>query len=174
MNLKTERLLITDFTPDMARAVHLGSMDEDMARFLPDEVFPTEAIAADVISDLIECARSPEGPFVHPFLLEGGVYAGYVQLVPMDGGAWEIGYHVVRTHTGCGYATEAVQAFLPEMMRRLGLDRVAGVCLRENAASIRVLEKCGFRRVFEGIAPYQGREQAVVRLEFAAAGEDKA
>ena len=54
MQLTTERLLITDFTPDMASAVHLGSLDEDTRRFLPDEVFETEAIAADVIGDLID------------------------------------------------------------------------------------------------------------------------
>jgi len=163
MRIKTERLLITDFTPDMAEAVHLGSLDEDTRRFLPDEVFPTVEIAAEVIGDLIGCYEGTDGPFVHPFLLEDGVYAGYVQLVPIEDG-WEVGYHTVAGHTRQGYATEALAAFLPEMMARFGLTEMAGVCDAENAASIRVLEKCGFRRVFEGDAPYQGSIRPVVKL----------
>ncbi|MBQ8555753.1 MAG: GNAT family N-acetyltransferase [Clostridia bacterium] len=163
MNLNTPRLTITDFTPDMAQAVHLGSLDADTRRFLPDEVFETEAVAAQVIADLIDCYGGSEGPFVHPMLLADGAYAGYVQLVPVEEG-WEIGYHTVAGHTGKGYATEAVRAFLPEMMARLELRQVAGICDEANAASIRVLEKCGFQRIFEGEGLYQGSLRPIVKL----------
>ena len=164
MNLKTDRLLITDFTPDMARAVHLGSLDADTRRFLPDEVFETEEIASAVIADLMECYAGMEGPFVHPMLADGE-YAGYVQLVPMEQG-WEIGYHTVAAHTGKGYATEAVRAFLPAMMARVGISQVFGVCDAENTASIRVLEKCGFVRQYEGEGMYQGRLRPIVRMVY--------
>ncbi|HSK68233.1 MAG TPA: GNAT family N-acetyltransferase, partial [Candidatus Limnocylindria bacterium] len=60
------------------------------------------------------------------------------------------------------YAAEAVAAFLPVILRRLGIDGVHGICDAGNAASRRVLEKCGFTFVSEGAAPYHGR-QAVVR-----------
>lgn len=166
MKLETSRLIITDFTPDMARDVHLGSLDADMQRFLPDEVFPTEAVAAEVIADLIACYGSAEGPFVHPCLLHDGAYVGYVQLVPLDNGSWEVGYHIVAQHTRKGYATEALAAFLPVIMARMGLQEVAGVCDAENAASIRVLEKSGFTRVYEGPGMYHGREQPIVRFSY--------
>ncbi len=164
MRIETERLIITDFTPEMARAVHLGSLDTDTRRFLPDEVFETEAIAAEVIADLISCYDGTEGPFVQPMLLDGE-YAGYVQLVPIENG-WEIGYHTVREHTGKGYATEAVRAFLPMMMGKLSLTQVAGICDAQNAASIRVLEKCGFVRVYEGEALYHGETKPIVRMVY--------
>ncbi len=163
MEIRTDRLVITDFTPDMAKAVHLGSLDADTRRFLPDEVFETVEIAAEVIADLIDCARG-DGPYVHPFLADGA-YAGYVQLVPLDTG-WEIGYHTVQEHTGKGYATEAVRAFLPVMMDKLALWEAAGVCDAENAASVRVLEKCGFTRVFEGDGMYQGSVRPIVKMVF--------
>ena len=162
MRIETSRLVITDFRSDMAKAVHLGSLDEDTRRFLPDEVFETEAIAAEVIADLMECYSGTEGPFVHPIMADGA-YAGYVQLVPIASG-WEIGYHVVREMTGRGYATEAVQVFLPVMMDKLSLTQVAGICDAENTASIRVLEKCGFARVFEGEALYHGEMKPVVKM----------
>lgn len=164
MRIETSRLVITDFRSDMAEAVHLGSLDEDTRRFLPDEVFETVDIAADVIADLMECYNGTEGPFVHPVLADGE-YAGYVQLVPIEGG-WEIGYHTVKAMAGRGYATEAVRAFLPVMMDKLALTEVAGICDAENKASIRVLEKCGFRRVFEGNGMYHGEMQPIVRMVY--------
>lgn len=163
MRIETQRLIITRFTPDMAEAVHLGSMDEDTQRFLLDEVFPTTEIAAEVICDLIDCYDGTEGPYVYPFLLRDGTYAGYVQLVAIAGG-WEVGYHTVKSHTCSGYATEALTAFLPAIMARLGLRQVLGVCDAANVASIRVLEKCGFRQLFAGNDLYQGEVRPVVKL----------
>ena len=162
MRIETQRLVITDFTPEMAEAVHRGSLDEATRRFLPDEVFETAEIAASVIADLMNCYEGMDGPFVHP-MLAGDEYAGYVQLVPTEDG-WEIGYHTVSAHTGKGYATEAVSAFLPVMMERLGLTRVAGICDAENIASVRVLEKCGFKPEFRGEGMYQGTMRPIVRM----------
>ena len=164
MRIETERLLITDFTPEMAEAVHLGSLDEDTRRFLPDEVFETAEIAADVIADLMDCYAGTEGPFVHPILADGQ-YVGYVQLVPIEDG-WEIGYHTVKAYAGRGYATEAVRAFLPVMMEKLHLTQVAGICDAQNAASLRVLEKCGFRRVFQGEGMYHGAMTPIVKMMY--------
>ena len=164
MRIETERLLITDFTPEMAEAVHLGSLDEDTRRFLPDEVFETAEIAAEVIADLMDCYAGTEGPFVHPILADGQ-YVGYLQLVPIENG-WEIGYHTIKACTGLGYATEAVRAFLPVMMEKLHLTQVAGICDAQNAASLRVLEKCGFRRVFEGEGMYHGAMTPIVKMMY--------
>ena len=163
--IETPRLIITDFTPDMARDLHLASLDENMRRFLPDEGFPTEEIARDVIEELMGCYGGRTGPFVHPVLLKDGTFIGYVELPPLGDG-WEIGYHIARAHTGHGYAAEAVTAFLPAIMAKLGIRQVQGVCRGDNLASRRVLEKCGFRRVFEGEALYHGAMNPVYRAVF--------
>ena len=82
-------------------------------------------------------------------MLHDGRHIGHVQAVPIKGG-WEIGYHIGAAHAGNGYATEAVKAFLPPIMERLGISRIAGICDAENAVSRRVLEKCGFAPEFAG------------------------
>ena len=41
MRIETERLIITEMTMDMAMDVHKNSLDEDIRRFVPDEVFET-------------------------------------------------------------------------------------------------------------------------------------
>ena len=58
MRIETARLLITEFTMDMAQAVHLNSLDEDNRRFVPDEVFETVEAAAELVvkSGLVEKA----------------------------------------------------------------------------------------------------------------------
>ena len=166
MEIITERLMITEFTPDMAKAVHLNSLDEDTRRFVPDEVFETVEDAAATIAFLMTRYGGTEGPLVYPVLQRTGENIGYVQAVPLDGGEWEIGFHIAKTHTGRGYATEAVRAFLPVILPALGLKTMAGVCLADNYASRRVMEKCGFIKIFEGIGPYQGEQRSICRFEY--------
>ena len=115
---------------------------------------PEEAL--ETVKFLIAQYGAFSGPQVYAVILrEGNRNAGYVQMVPMGNGEWEIGYHIGRQYTGKGYATEAVKAFLPAMAAVIGLREVTGICLKDNAASCRVMEKCGFEKLFEGVGDYQ-------------------
>ena len=162
MRIETERLIITDFTAGMARDVHLNSLDEDNRRFVPDEVFETVEEAAETIAFLMSRYGGDEGPFVHPVLLKTGENIGYVQLV-FIGEGWELGYHIAEAYRGKGYATEAARAFLPAMARKYHLSEIIGVCLADNLASVRVMEKLGFENIFTGVGPYQGQERPIVK-----------
>jgi RimJ/RimL family protein N-acetyltransferase len=162
-NLETERLTITEFTPDMAQAVHENSLDEDNRRFVPDEVFETVEEAAETIDFLMSQYGGCEGPLIYPVLLKDKTNIGYVQAVPLGDGVWEIGYHIGAKYTKRGYATEAVKAFLPVIMKRIGIKKIAGVCVAENIASQKVLEKCGFILDFKGIDDYQGEKREICR-----------
>lgn len=61
----------------------------------------------------------------------------------------EIGYWLGVGYWNRGYATEAVTAATEFAFSFLNLERITALCFAENAASLRVLEKCGFRR--EGV-----------------------
>lgn len=164
MLLETERLIITEFTKDMARVVHENSLDEDNRKFVPDEVFETEEEAAEVIEYLMGQYGGSDGPFVYPVIAKkDNTNLGYVQMVPLDDGAWEIGYHIAGKYTGNGYATEAVKAFLPFMSNKIGVSEVYGICLEENIASVHVLKKCGFEETFAGIGDYQGERHEIFK-----------
>lgn len=166
MEIRTNRLVITQFSMDMAEAVHLNSLDEDNRRFVPDEVFETVEEAAETLAFLIKCYHSGEGPLVYPVLLKDGTYIGYVQAVPFEGGTWEIGYHIGSAYTRQGYATEAVKAFLPVIMKQLNITRIAGVCLAGNKASAKVMDRCGFVKEFEGEGNYQGEPREICKFTF--------
>ena len=155
--METNRLIITEMTMDMAMDVHENSLDEDTRAFVPDEVFETLEDAKQTLAFLISRYGSPDGPFVYALITKDkNKNIGYVQLVPVGDGKWEIGYHVAKAYTGKDYATEAVTAFLLVMAKQVGITEVYGIRLLENAASGRVLEKCGFKTFFTGTGPYHG------------------
>ena len=168
MNIKTDRLTITEFTMDMAEAVHLNSLDEDNRKFNPDEVFETIEDAQGTVEFLMSVYENGDGPLVYPVLLADGTYIGYVQAVPFDDGQWEIGYHIGKDYTGKGYATEAVKAFLPVIMKNLGISEMLGICVVENKASVKVMEKAGFVKDFEGMGSYQGEDREICKYTYKA------
>lgn len=164
--LKTERLIITKFTLDMAYDVHINSLDDDMKKFMSDEVFETEEEARNVIEYLMEQYDGVEGPFVYPIILkENNSNIGYVEMVKIEEG-YEVGYHIAKQYTKCGYATEALTNIIPYMLEKFNINILYGICLQDNIASSRVLEKSGFIKFFEGISSYKGKEEKVYKYKY--------
>ena len=156
------RLKITKLDSSMYYDIHRNSLDEDNRRFVPDEVFETVEDAQEVVDQLIENYDSEDGPFVYAIIRkEDNENIGYVQLVKIKEG-WEIGYHIAKEFTGSGYATEAVNAFLNYLKDSKGVKEIYGVTLADNLASRRVLEKCGFKLIFEGQGIYQGNPRKII------------
>ena len=164
MQIKTPRLTITTLSPDMAQAVYENSQDDDTRRFVPDEVYNSVEEAREAIDFLMSRYDSTDGPFVYPIITnDSGENIGYIQLCKLDDGTWEIGYHIAKDFTGKGYATEAVKAFLPAIVKKININEVYGICLAENTASVRVFEKCGFTQVYKGLGNYQGKETEIIK-----------
>jgi RimJ/RimL family protein N-acetyltransferase len=94
-----------------------------------------------------------------------GVVLGVIGSWESDGKR-EVTYWLGREHWGQGYATRALAEFLRDVERT---RPVYGACAHDNAASLRVLEKCGFRVVGEGrgFANARGEEtrELVLRLD---------
>jgi [ribosomal protein S5]-alanine N-acetyltransferase len=61
-----------------------------------------------------------------------------------------VGYWMGERHANRGGMTRAVRALIPFAFATLHLHRLEAACLPHNAASMRLLEKVGFRR--EGLA----------------------
>jgi RimJ/RimL family protein N-acetyltransferase len=65
---------------------------------------------------------------------------------PSDDGAVELGYEVAPPYRGRGYATEAAGALVRWALAQPEVSRVIAATDADNPASIRVLERVGFRR----------------------------
>ena len=151
MLAETPTLSLTELTLDMAQSIHENSLDDETRKYLPDEVFESLEDAQETIQILMSQYGACNGPLVYAVIRKADhCNVGYVQMVPRKDITWEVGYHIGQRYRGNGYATEAVSAFLPIMARTIGIQSIYGICLKDNIASCRVLEKCGFEKKFEG------------------------
>ncbi len=161
--IKNELLSIVNLDESMCFDIWQNSLDDNNRRFVPDEVFETLEIATEVVHDLIKSYENEEGPFIYPVLRNAdNANMGYVQLVKIEEG-WEIGYHIAQKYCGNGYATNAVSLFLDYLKRETNIKEIYGVALMDNFASRRVLEKNGFKLIFEGEGMYQGEIRKIVK-----------
>lgn len=87
------------------------------------------------------------------FRSEDNALVGGLTLANMRRGvaqAGSIGYWIGAPFVRRGHMTSAVRALIPFCFGSLRLHRLEAACIPDNAASIRLLEKTGFRR--EGYA----------------------
>jgi [ribosomal protein S5]-alanine N-acetyltransferase len=80
----------------------------------------------------------------------------------------DLGYAFLPGAWGRGYATEAGRAVLDHARHVLGLARILAIVSPGNGASIRVLEKLGFRR--DGSLRLPGEAADVARFAWSAPG----
>ncbi|MBT8283842.1 MAG: GNAT family N-acetyltransferase, partial [Muriicola sp.] len=85
-------------------------------------------------------------------------WAGLAYLPEFD--EVDLGYRFLPEYWGSGLATEASNAILNYAFDVLKLDKIVAIAMKENKASIRVMEKVGME--FDKLAPYEpGSENAV-------------
>jgi ribosomal-protein-alanine N-acetyltransferase len=86
----------------------------------------------------------------HPCVMldQFGAIVGRANLKDIDVRARvaEVGYRMAQRQTGTGLATQAVRHLIDLARARWALERLVGHVSVDNAASARVLEKCGFVR----------------------------
>lgn len=87
------------------------------------------------------------------FLKEGNQFVGWAGLAYLpEFNEVDLGYRFLPEYWGMGIATEACSAILEYGFNELGLERIIAIAMKENEASVRVMEKAGM--VFDKIAAY--------------------
>lgn len=76
--------------------------------------------------------------------LAGGITLGNIRYGVAQSG--HIGYWIGERYAGRGMMTDAVNVLVAFAFDTLRLHRIEAACIPDNARSIRVLEKAGFRR----------------------------
>lgn len=87
------------------------------------------------------------------FRRDAGAFLGAVTLDNIRRGPAQmasLGYWIGPDHARQGYMSEAVATLVEYAFTEMGLSRIEAACLKENAASRRLLERCGFK--YEGVA----------------------
>ncbi|GGU25057.1 GNAT family N-acetyltransferase [Streptomyces lavendofoliae] len=141
-DLFTDRLVLRTWSPDDLGAVLGGTRLPHWARDFPAE-------GDRVIAGFT--AEHPEslGAYGQRLITEraGGLVVGSIGLFwPPSDGVLEVGYGVVASRRGRGYASEATRAMVAHGLTAPGVHTVCASVELTNPASVRVLEKAGLER----------------------------
>ncbi|WP_161141501.1 GNAT family N-acetyltransferase [Propylenella binzhouense] len=178
MVIETARLRLVPLVPGHAGALHALAADWEIVRMLARMPWPL------ALSDVEAYAAGHERPeresdeFV---LLAGGEAVGVAGVKRPGSGAPprimpRLGYWIGRAHQGRGYATEAVAAITLWAFGRFRAERVGAGVFHDNAASLRVLEKLGFREVrrYETASLARGGPVSTIDMNFTRAAFEEA
>ncbi len=151
--METERLLLRAyqvgdgpmiFAASLRNRDHLSTFEsENVLMSLKDEEH-----AEVVVRELWEKWNARECYFIGLFEKTTNEWVGQVYVGATD---WElleftIGYVADVNHEGKGYVSEAVQRVLKMLFEDAGAHRVRSECDENNIRSVRLLERCGFRK----------------------------
>ena len=151
IRLETERLLFRDHIP--ADLEPYCEMESDPEYRWPQRVHPREEIVRSFDTwlepkpmKLLATIFKPDGQYIgrcglYPLRNEQG------EIVP---GEANIAFYIARPYWRRGLATEAGAAFVKHGFEHLALDRIEAGINDLNVASIRVVEKLGFKPVRSG------------------------
>lgn len=147
MDILTPRLILRPWKEEDAPALFRYASDPEVGpragwnphRSLGESLFVIRELFSDDRTWAVELREETSGPVGCIGFLTSG--HGNIPLGPED---VEVGYWVARPYWNRGICTEALGAVVDHCLRTVGYRTVWGDCFLENAASRRVMEKCGF------------------------------
>jgi RimJ/RimL family protein N-acetyltransferase len=155
VELRTPRLLLRGWREEDVAPFARINADPEVMRYVgvPLDRSETQAYVAEIRRHWAErgyglwaVERLDEGRLI------GCLGLGHHRWYP---GEVELGWRLEQGSWNRGLATEAATAALEDAFARVGLDRLITVIHRDNAASRRVAEKCGFRLEKEEARVYE-------------------
>ena len=149
---ETERLAARRFVPEDAARLYAIHLDGEVAHWFPNERYADEAEAAEAVDFFAGCVDAGKLPWVLAVTLKAtGELIGDAGVSGVENrpGEVEIGYVIAREHRGKGLGAELAEGMTAFAVRALGVRTLFGRVMRGNDASVRVLEKCGYRFVAE-------------------------
>ena len=164
--LSTARFTLRRLRRDDAAALLPTLGDDAQCLYLSRGKFGSE-------EELWGWLADPSWPGLTWIAVDGaGEVVGRIVAVPQDeGGVFEIGYITCADRQGEGIASECTRAMLSYLFHDRGARLATAEVDAENLASIRILERLGFRR--EALRPaFEVTHKGVCDVAFYALGKD--
>lgn len=159
--LETERLLLREITLDDKEWLFKLHSDPVVQKYTGEPVVQSIAeIEKAICTRIKDYEKYGFGRWAT--VLKNGMqfvgWAGLAYLPEFD--EIDLGYRFLPDYWGSGIATEASQAILTYGFDALKLKKIVAIAMKENKASIKVMEKVGME--FDKFAPYEaGSEDAI-------------
>jgi ribosomal-protein-alanine N-acetyltransferase len=143
LQLETERLIMRPFEIKDAPLLFELNSDPDVTQYVGEGAYETVEQVEAFIRSYNQYEKYGLGR-LNMFTKTTGEYIGWCGLKYLaDRNEVDIGYRLLKQYWGKGYATESAKANLNYGFNTVGLERIIGMAMKENTASINVFKKLG-------------------------------
>jgi RimJ/RimL family protein N-acetyltransferase len=143
--LETPRLLLRQFLAEDAPFFFALNNDPEVIRYTGDTPFKDMEAAQTFLANYDQYEKYHSGR-LSVLLKETGELLGWCGLkYHPQNGETDLGYRFKKIYWNKGYATEASIACLQYGFSVLNLPFIAATAMKENTASIRIMEKLGMK-----------------------------
>lgn len=150
MYIETQRLIIRDWTLEDVNDMYAYAKDPRVGPMAGWKPHKNRVETKNIIEDMIKQQEAFAVELKEDHKVIGSI--GLHKKVPLE--KWknyrqrEIGYVLSPEYWGHGYIPEAVKAFISYGFNDLDLELIWCTCYNNNHNSKRVIEKCGFKKVY--------------------------
>jgi len=160
---ETPRLFLRRFTEEDSNLIYKLNSDPEIVKYAHEPVLENEEQAKTILTNhILPQYKLNRGRWaIHTktnYDFIGWCGLKYIK----ETGITDLGYRLVKTAWGKGYATEAAQYTLIYGLRDLKIETITGMAHIENIASLKVLEKIGMK--FSGEEIVEGQPVKVYSL----------
>jgi RimJ/RimL family protein N-acetyltransferase len=159
--IETERLLLREITLDDKEDLFKLHSDPEVQKYTGEPVVESiEEIEKAIRTRISDYGKYGYGRWA-TFLKNGMHFAGWAGLAYLpEFDEIDLGYRFFPEYWGMGFATEASHAILTYGFDQLELKKIIAIAMKENKASVRVMEKVGMQ--FDKFAPYEPGGEDVI------------
>ncbi len=143
---ETPRLFLSRFTEEDAPLIYKLNSDPEVVKYVHEPVLENENQAKEILTNIIlpQYKLNLGRWKIHTkndYEFIGWCGLKYIK----ETGITDLGYRLLKTAWGKGFATEAAQYTLIYGLRDLKIEVITGMAHIENIASLKVLEKIGMK-----------------------------
>lgn len=161
--LETNRLLLRELTSDDAEDFYKLNLNPNVIRYTGNLSFKSIEEAREFLENYKDYQVNGYGRWA-VILKDSNQFVGWcgLKLGEMENET-DIGFRFFEEEWNKGYATESANACLHYGFEKLNLKRIIGRAMKENKASIKVLQKIGLE--YEKEAELDGKPAVIYTIE---------
>lgn len=155
----SERTILRNLTIDDAEAFYALNLDKEVVKYTGDKPFENIQASRDFLANYDQYIKYGVGRFA---VIEKSTskFIGWCGLkYHPDKDEYDIGFRFFRDYWNKGFATETAKRCLDFGFNELGISRVVGRAMKDNKASIKVLEK--IEMTFKEAFSFNGQEGVI-------------
>lgn len=157
--LETERTYLREFTIDDALDFYNLNLDPEVLKYTGDHAFDTIEDAKSFLSGYDQYRKYGVGRLA-VIDKQTNKFIGWCGLKYCpDRNEYDIGFRFFKEYWNQGFATETAKECIEFGFETIKMKEIVGRAMKENKASVKVLEKIGMK--FKGDINFEGQEGVI-------------